>query len=51
MFLSTHPIQSDNIMIINRFSASSIKKSKMFFLETAGFELTTSCAAIQFHNH
>ena len=26
MFLSTRPIQTDNITIINRFSTSSIKK-------------------------
>ena len=27
MFLSTRPIQTDNIMIINRFSTSLIKKT------------------------
>ena len=27
MFLSTRPIQTDNITIINRFSTSSIKKT------------------------
>ena len=29
MFLSTRPIQTDNITIINRFSTSSIKKLKI----------------------
>ena len=31
MFLSTRPIQTDNITIINRFSTSSIKKTVIFF--------------------